>query len=31
MNKDYQPSLKYSEADISQFDIPYMLRDSCVD
>ncbi len=31
MNKDYQPSQKYSLAEIQQFDIPYMLQDSCVD
>jgi hypothetical protein len=31
MNKDYLPSQKYSEAEIEQFDIPYLLKDSCVD
>lgn len=31
MNKDYEPSKKYSEPEINQFEIPYMLKDSCVD
>lgn len=31
MNKDFEPSKKYTEEELMQINIPYRLNDSCVD
>lgn len=31
MNKDYMPSKKYTQEEITRYGVPYVFNDSCVD
>ena len=31
MNKDYEPSREYTQEELLQLGVPYVLNDSCVD